>query len=230
MSWILGIDTSSIDLGIGLFQDTQPVCAYNRHMRYSHAEHIDQGVRFLIETSGITPEQIDRVAVTIGPGSFTGLRIGLAFVRGFCMGRTVPVLPVSSLHVMAQSQRSSDGTVLTAIDARNDDVFWASFSIVKGVVTRITDDCLSPVDKMRYSITPNAIIVTDTQGYAQSSVFMSLEAGSRTCPVERFPIQRGLLCAEIGSEALKNTEEWHSPGDLLPNYLRLSAAQIKAGS
>jgi len=230
MSRTLGLDTSSVDLGIGLYHDTAPVASFSRYMRYSHAEHIAQAVAFIIKTSGITPDRIDRIAVVTGPGSFTGLRIGIAFVKGFCIERSIPVLPVSSLQVMAQSQKAAEGrTIVAAFDARNNDVFTGSFVICNGSAVRKTDDTLENADRFRNSLPPDAIIITDTQGYSRSTVFDFLKGRDNVFPVEKFPMQRGLICAETGSRIPDGSEEWRTAGGIVPNYLRPSAAQVKAG-
>jgi tRNA threonylcarbamoyladenosine biosynthesis protein TsaB len=229
MSCVLGIDTSSIDLGIGIYDDQVPVASYGRYLRHSHAEHISQAAALLISTSGHTPLQFNHLAVSIGPGSFTGLRIGIAFAKGFCLGRPAKILPLSSLYVLALAYRAHEGQVVTAIDARNGEVFWASFESCNGRLERHTPDTLSSAEVWRDSLCHNDIIITDTMGYAKSTVFDVLRERSRVIPVEHNPVQRGLACAAAGAASLNDEHAWRPPEEIVPNYLRLSAAQVKAG-
>ena len=229
MSWILGIDTSSVDLGIGLFHDKEPFLSLSRFIRNSHAEQITHSSQFIIDAAGIKPADISSIAITTGPGSFTGLRIGIAFVKGFCIARTIQVLPVSSLHVMAYSYRNLNRRLHSVIDARNGDVYAATFESSNGHLTRVLDDTLMSFDNFRKSVCPDDIIVTDTMGYARSTVFLNLEH-TGVYPVELYPVQRGLNCASIGVESLESQDLWRSADDILPNYLRPSAAQQKSGT
>ena len=225
MSWILGIDTSSVDLGIGLYDSDTPVASYSRYVRNSHAEHITQVTKMMLVANSIHASDINHIAVSVGPGSFTGLRIGLAFVKGLVAGRVVNVLPVSSLEVLAHAAIRENETVLSAIDARNGDVFWARFSFSNGIAKRNTEDSLTTVDVFKENIGTDDLIVTDTMGFARSTVFSFLETNTRAIPVERYPLQRGLFCARLGACALTSNSQWTDAQEILPNYLRSSSAQ-----
>lgn len=225
MSWILGIDTSSVDLGIGLYKDNQPVATYSRFIRNSHAEHIANVVDMLLNVNGVKSHDIGHVAVSTGPGSFTGLRIGIAFTKGFCFGRPALVLPVSSLEVLAYSASNHEGRIVTAIDARNDTVFYALFENKKGRIERISEDCSADVIEFKNILCQNDIIITDTMGYVKSSVFNFLNDYTRVFPVENYPVQRGLVCAQLGSDNFTNQTVWKNELDIVPNYLRSSSAQ-----
>jgi tRNA threonylcarbamoyladenosine biosynthesis protein TsaB len=221
MSWILGIDTSSTDLGIGLFDGDRPVASYSRFLKNSHAEHIASTVSLALENNGVRAEEISHIAVARGPGSFTGLRIGFAFVKGFCFGGATKTLPVSSLRILACGARAAAGQrVIAAVDARRDEVFWARFTARGTLVDRETPDLLSGAAEFRAAIAPDDIVITDMMGYAQSTVFSILGGHPLVFPVERFPLQRGLLCAAVGSAALPETAVWKEAGEILPHYLR----------
>jgi tRNA threonylcarbamoyladenosine biosynthesis protein TsaB len=226
MSYILGIDTSSIDLGVGLFQDAIPVASYSRFIRNSHAEHIAHIVDMLLKANSVLPSEITHFAVTTGPGSFTGLRIGIAFAKGISAGRhNVVMHAVSSLQVLAYAAQRHDGKIIAAIDARNDEVFWAVFSCANGVLTRLCEDTAGNVEQFKSIIDPSAAIITDTMGYLRSTVFHFLNEHKAVYPVEKYPLQRGLYCALTGSIALDNQDAWINSSELFPKYLRASSAE-----
>ena len=221
MNWILGIDTSSTDLGVGLFRDEQPVASYSRYLKNSHAEHIAATVAMVLENNSLRAADITHVALARGPGSFTGLRIGFAFVKGFCFAATTRVLPLSSLRILANAARSPGSGVVAAIDARRDDVFWARFaSGTHGGVVRQTPDALTPVADFTSALQPGDVVVTDTMGYAQSTVFNFLSGRPNVLPIETYPAQRGLLCAALGAAQAADHAAWKDPIDILPEYLR----------
>jgi tRNA threonylcarbamoyladenosine biosynthesis protein TsaB len=226
MSWILGIDTSSVDLGIGLYCDTAPIASYSRFIRNSHAEHIAQIVEMLLSVNNVTGKDIDRVAVSVGPGSFTGLRIGISFAKGFCFGRNSYILPVSSLEILAHTAHNYNGRIVAVIDARNNDVFYGVFDSLNGNISRVLDDTVGTFDDFKGLISKDDIIVTDTMGYTRSTVFTYLKEYPHVLPVEQFHVQRGLFCAAVGAKVLNSPELWQQDTTtIVPNYLRSSSAQ-----
>jgi tRNA threonylcarbamoyladenosine biosynthesis protein TsaB len=223
MSWILGIDTSSTDLGIGLYHDAEPVASYSRFLKNSHAEHIEQAVTLILQSNKVPAADITHIAIATGPGSFTGLRIGLAFVKGFCAnGNATRVLPVSSLYVLAHGALSGgpSATVIAAIDARRDEVFWAKFSIGSTGIIRKTPDALSAMHIFMDLLGSGDTVITDTMGYVKSTVFNTLAGRKEIFPVERFPVQRGLHCARLGAANLTDQAAWKNALEVLPEYLR----------
>jgi tRNA threonylcarbamoyladenosine biosynthesis protein TsaB len=224
MSLILGIDTSSTDLGIGLSDGTKRCAAFSRFVGNSHAETIADAVSLTLASCGRSPREVTHLAISCGPGSFTGLRIGIAFAKGFCLGTAVGVLPLSSLYILAHGGLKSGGSIVAAIDARRDEVFWARFRPTPEGIVRLTDDCRSGAAEFREALHDDDTIVTDTMGYAKSSVFVFLGDRAQVFPVERYPLQRGLHCAEAGALALAcgraDTALWQDPSAVLPRYHR----------
>jgi tRNA threonylcarbamoyladenosine biosynthesis protein TsaB len=225
MSVILGIDTSSTDLSIGLYRDKEPLASYSRFVGHSHAEHIAPIVRMMLATNDIKPGMVDRIAIAIGPGSFTGLRIGIAFAKGFCIASPAKVLPLSSLFILAHAACHHGNRIIAAIDARNNDVFRASFAWHGDRPDRLSEDIVSDGAAFIAGISPDDVVVTDTIGYKKSTVFSTLHDRRSVLAVENFPLQRGLYCAAAGAATLDDTTCWREAAELHPNYLRRSAPE-----
>ncbi len=226
MSLILGIDTSSTDLGIGVRDDQGPVAACSRFLKNSHAETIASAVSATLGSGGLEPAQVTHIAIACGPGSFTGLRIGIAFVKGFCLRTGVVVLPLSSLFILAHGgvATTDNGPVVAAIDARRDEVFWARFIATPPGLSRVSGDCRTGVREFEAALRPGDTIITDTMGYGRSSVFDFLQGRTRVFAVERYPVQRGFHCAAAGARALSGNgidgSSWRESRAVLPRYLR----------
>ena len=227
MNHALGIDTSSIELGIGLASDGCPVMAVSRYLRNSHAEHISQAVDYLLAANKVKPSEISHAAIAVGPGSFTGLRIGIAFLKGFLFGRDGRVLPVSSLESMAGAWHAHDALIVCASDARNGQVFWARFEKRDGAMARLSDDVLSTVEQFKQAVSNNDIVITDTLGYARSTAFDFLKGRTSVFPVERFPLQRGLSCAMIAGLRNGDSAGWTTAENIVPRYLSEVQAEKK---
>jgi tRNA threonylcarbamoyladenosine biosynthesis protein TsaB len=227
MTWTLGIDSSSFELGLGLYRDAAPVCGFSRYVTNSHAEHIANSVDFLLKSNAVKSSDISRLGIAIGPGSFTGLRIGIAFIKGFCLERQIQVMPTSSLESVAHAWPSADGPLVVAFDARRNEVFWARFERTNGIIKRLTEDTLSTIQVFRDAIQINDTVITDTLGYERSRIFDNTGTGARVIRLESNPVQRGLACARIAAQA-PDDSVWMSAVDVQPQYLRLSAAEEKA--
>jgi tRNA threonylcarbamoyladenosine biosynthesis protein TsaB len=227
MSWIVGLDTSSAELSIGLVHEGKPFVSYVRYIRHSHAEHITGAVRFLFDSAGIDASQIQHAGVAVGPGSFTGLRIGISFLKGLFFNRDTLLLPVSSLHSMAYSFAlfHSSASIVCAMDARQGKVFHARFTKDNNAVRRDLDDRLASAAEFCASCRDEVAVVTDTLGYRKSSVFSVLPDDTLTFPVETTPLQRGMACAMIAARMDKNSPLWKKAVDIVPEYLQSSYAE-----
>jgi tRNA threonylcarbamoyladenosine biosynthesis protein TsaB len=225
MNYVLGIDTSSIEFGIGLSSGTGPVMAVSRYLRNSHAEHISQAIEYLLNANCVKASDISHAAIAVGPGSFTGLRIGIAFLKGFFFGRPAMVYPVSSLESLAGSWNVRNRTIACAFDARNGEVFWARFQKQDTGLCRISDDKLSSVKEFETSIQEKDIVLTDTLGYARSMAFTFLKDRPEVYCAEQFPVQRGLACATIAVPHALEAASWISAAALEPRYLNTVSAE-----
>lgn len=225
MSWTLGIDSSSTELGLGLCGPDGPVCSVSRYVANSHAEQITATVDFLLSSSGISPTDITRLGIAGGPGSFTGLRIGSAFMKGFCLKRDVAVVPVSSLESLACACPTLRGNVVAAFDARRGEVFWARFAKTDDGTQRLTEDTLMHGDRFAAELESDDTVVADTLGFSRSTVFSSLEAPVRLLHAGQCATQRGLACAVIAAMLPDNSPRVARAHDVNPVYLRPSYAE-----
>ena len=232
MSWTLGIDTSTAELGVGLACHGQPVAACSRYVPNSHAEHLDSTIAFLLKSNALAPTAIERIGVAAGPGSFTGLRIGHAYVKGMFLGRPVPVLALSSLEVVARAlTETEDRDYAIAFDARRGDVYYAHFRREAGTLVRRCEDTLAPVAQLALEAGSGETVVCDTLGYARSTIEELFNAHQvRTVAVEHLHVQRGLACALAAATLPAQDTRWCTPCDLLPVYLRASAPEERLHS
>jgi tRNA threonylcarbamoyladenosine biosynthesis protein TsaB len=227
MSWILGLDTSSIELGLGLMHGDEIVASFSRYVRGSHAEQIHLAMKFLLESNGLSSRDIAFAGVAAGPGSFTGLRIGIAFIKGFFFDQPVRILPVSALESMASGWPGIDRTIVAAMDGRRDHVFCARFKQVDGHIDRLTEDSLMPGAAFAASCPEDAIVLTDCLGFGRSTVFDRIGPRTEKYAVEKFPLQRGLACARLAARHTGVPSAWMNVIDMMPHYLQPSAAEEK---
>lgn len=220
---ILGIDTAtervSVSIGghegvLGLFEVTR---------RRRHAETLVPAVEFLLRQADIEIEEISVVAVDVGPGLFTGMRVGLAAAKSFAQALRIPMIGISSLDLLAFPNRLTDRVVVPVIDARKGEVFWAMYRPVPGGVQKVAEPTVGPVDEL----------IADL--LARSQDVLCVGDGAHRY---RDEILEGFHC-EIGTDAHPSAaplvqlahaqalrEEWVNPWEIEPVYLRAPDAQI----
>lgn len=138
MPLILNIDTATESASVCLSQDLEILAFEQSDDQKNHASFLQPAIRCLFSASNKTLEQIDAVAVTVGPGSYTGLRVGLASAKGLCYVLKKPLILLDTLHVMANATFATDAEIIKtekellfcpAIDARRMEIFTALYNI-----------------------------------------------------------------------------------------------------
>lgn len=125
---ILAVDTAGKTLGVALMQDEHLLYECSLDAGHAHSETLMPFVDHCLRLCGMKCADIDLYAVNAGPGSFTGLRIGLAAVKGMAFAHNTPCAPVSTLEALACAH-SGEGTVVCALDARRAQVYSAAFDL-----------------------------------------------------------------------------------------------------
>lgn len=119
---ILAIDTALAACSVAVWQDGRTLAAETRPMARGQAEAVVPMAQVIMTAAGLSYTDLDRIAVTVGPGSFTGIRVGLAAARGFALAAGKPVIGVTTLEALA-----SGGATIAAIDARRGEVYAQRF-------------------------------------------------------------------------------------------------------
>lgn len=145
---IFGLDSAGKTAGVAVERDGRLVYETYLDAGYTHSETLLCLCENALRAARLAPAQIDRFAAAAGPGSFTGLRIGLAAVKGMAFVNDTPCAAVSTLEALAYSV-PLEGTVLCALDARRGEVYWAAFSISGDGVRRLVPDTAGPADAPR---------------------------------------------------------------------------------
>ena len=158
MSYILNIETATKNCSVALAKDGKTI-VYKEiaEKGYSHAERLHVFIEEIIKEAGITFKDMSAVAVSQGPGSYTGLRIGVSAAKGLCYALNIPLISLDTLQVLASQASVSDGLVIPMLDARRMEVYSAIFSSnfekVRGVEAEIiTEDSFLDFQEMLYFV------------------------------------------------------------------------------
>ncbi len=126
---ILGIDTTGSYCSVALVDDASILSHKSENIGRGHAERLAPMVDEVFVKAGLTAKEIDRICVCVGPGSFTGIRVGLAFAKGFALPRNIPVIGINALEVSAHLTRVTLNDDLVGVyrDIRRGEVFYGSY-------------------------------------------------------------------------------------------------------
>jgi len=213
---VLALETSGKILTVALKWDEQyQELTINRG--FKHGETLMPAVSSLMQLAGISPGDLDLVACSAGPGSFTGLRIGMATAKGIARGAECSLKAVPTLPLLAAGREHWPGVVVPVMDARKKRVYAAAFESGR----RIRDDADISLDDFLASL---------PMGSAVLATGPDAEIASRCDGViidSQYASGRGLAMIEMAEAALES--EGPDPADLGPIYLRLSEAEEALG-
>lgn len=145
---LLALESSSAVASAALLRDGELLAELNVNNGHTHSETLLPMVEQLLRMCRLTVDDVDAFACAEGPGSFTGIRIGMATLKGLAFGKGKPCIAVPTLEALAENLVGTDGDVFPVVDARRDQVFTAHFRVRKGKVTRLSDDAILSLDDL----------------------------------------------------------------------------------
>jgi len=158
MSYILNIETATKNCSVALAKNGETIlCKEMSEKGFSHAEKLHLFIEEIIQEAGITFSDLSAVAVSQGPGSYTGLRIGVSAAKGLCYALEIPLISVDTLTVLANQLQIENGIIIPMIDARRMEVYSAIFNAKKEMIREVqaeilTDSTFSDIDDAVYFV------------------------------------------------------------------------------
>lgn len=129
MGLIINLETTTTNCSVSLSKDGEILVLKEDYGDgYSHAEKLHRYIEYVFNESGFSKNDLDAVSVSKGPGSYTGLRIGVSAAKGLCYALDVPLISVNTLLSLAKQVSSDNGLIIPLLDARRDEVYTAVFS------------------------------------------------------------------------------------------------------
>ncbi len=162
MTYILNIETATKNCSVSLAKDGETIlCKEIAEQGYSHAEKLHVFIEEIFKESGVRASDLKAIAVSKGPGSYTGLRIGISAAKGLTYALEIPLISVDTLQVMAKQVLVESGLIIPMIDARRMEVYSAVFDIKHNKIMEVQAEVLTVES---YSeITENLYIIGDSQ-------------------------------------------------------------------
>jgi tRNA threonylcarbamoyladenosine biosynthesis protein TsaB len=223
---VLGIDTSTSCGSIGLVEGERILCEYSLEGKASHSERVLKTVHRILEDSNVAVGDVDGFAVSVGPGSFTGLRIGVSAAKGLAFATGKPVGGVSTLDALAQNVRYCPYLICPVLDARKGEVYTALYRHTGGDgLTKLADEMvIKPADLLE-SIEEKALFLGN--GIYPYGDLIRRELGDKAhIAPSPFNFIHGSIVALLGRQNLEKGE-YLDLERFTPRYLRKSEAELK---
>ena len=221
---ILAVDTASNSCSVAVVSEQKVLSEISVVTRETHSKHLMGMIESAVLRSGIPKHELDGYAVTQGPGSFTGLRIGISTLRGFSEATGKPIVGVSSLDALAASFFFSAIPVCTMLDARRGEVYFAWYSFEDGTMKRETAEDVAPPASVLFNRNGPCLFVGDG-----SEAYREIIAGQNTKKVFfSRPSQNSIRAAHVGYLGIEKLQRQDRlDAQLIPRYIRKCDAERK---
>jgi tRNA threonylcarbamoyladenosine biosynthesis protein TsaB len=221
---ILGIDTTTKFLCLGLYVDGR-LYEYNLETGRSLSILLAPTIQRVVAAAGLKIADIDYFACGLGPGSFTGMRIGLATIKGLSVVRNKPVVGISTLDILAKNVLIKDVLIVPALDARRELIYCSSYKEERGFLKRKSEYLLLNLDEfIKKHLSKNALILGDAALLYRDKMLARIKGASILEEDYWFPKAHNLI--ELALVRIK-ARQFNSALDIKPIYLYPQECQIK---
>ena len=224
---ILGVDTSTSCGSLGIVDDDAVVAEYALFRDETHSTRLVPAIQALLKEARLGLDEIDGLAVSLGPGSFTGLRVGLSAVKGLALAAERPVVGVPTLDALAFNLPFTSYAICPIVDARKGEVYTALYKDAEGgQVEQLTPyQVLSPLVLLETIPLQKTIFLGNGVEVYGELIEERLGAKALFAP-PHLRFLRGSTVAEMGLQRFKRGEQ-DDISSLVPIYVRPSDAEIK---
>ncbi len=216
----LAIDSTAKAASAALLRDNTVIAEYTQNTGHTHSETMLPMAEAVMKAAGVTPDSIDLFAISAGPGSFTGVRIGISLIKGMCFGKNKPIAALSSMDTLARNLEGFEGVVCPVMDARRNQVYTAIYR--DGI--RLTEDMLIPCSELKEMLSEyDCPIYFTGDGYDLARKLIDLP-NIKDTPV-RLRLQNAVSVALEGIKSYNENKNIFTDTEVMPIYLRASQAE-----
>ena len=221
---ILALETSAKAVSAAVSENGKILCSGYQDTGLTHSRTLMPIVEHILKNTGLTVADMDAIAVAAGPGSFTGIRIGVAAAKGLAFAADKPAVGVSTLAAMARNVAFCDGLVICAMDARRQQVYNALFEAKDGQLTRLTPDRAIALEDLAEELRSDPRPKTVVGDGARLCFAHLTEAGisCRLAPAQL--VMQNAMSVALEAEAMAAEGKLVSAQALEPVYLRPAQA------
>jgi tRNA threonylcarbamoyladenosine biosynthesis protein TsaB len=221
---VLALETATLAGSIAVLDDVEGLIGEVKvSVKIAHSERLMPSIEWLLKASGISIKEIDAFAVSIGPGSFTGLRIGLSTAKGFAFATGRPLVPVRTLDAFARTMPFCRHIICPMLDARKNEVYAALYRWDDDICTKLMPEASIKPDELLKDITGPVVFMGEGAKIYKNVISDLLNTKAMFAPLQMSP--SASTVAEIAIEMMKQGIT-ADPVSLTPYYIRKSEAEV----
>jgi len=223
---ILGIDTTTKFLSLGIYNEGK-IYGYNLQLGTKLSSLLAKTIQRVLDAVGLEIKNIDYLACGLGPGSFTGVRVGLSTIKAIAFSLNKPVVGISTLDILARNTKSRDGHIVPIIDARRNLIYCSIYKIKKGsTIIRITPYMLLTIDGFLKKIKniKQVEILGDAAGLYKETILKNIKNAIILDKDYWYPQAHNII--ELAKERIKG-KEFDNPFKIKPIYLYPKECQVR---
>ena len=221
---VLSMDSSSLVTTVALLKDEHLLGEFTLNFKREHSVILMEKIEMLLKDCNIDISEVDGFVVSKGPGSFTGLRIGMATVKGLSMGSNKPYLSISSLDALAYSLVNFDGIICPIMDALRDSVFTCMYEFSNEELSKIIDYSALSLDELVEVLQQKdePVIFTGDGVYKYKEYLLEKLPNAKFAP-NHLSVVRASALGELGMELLRKGQ--YDDMNSSPLYLKKPQAE-----
>ena len=222
---ILAVDTATKSASVAVVQENSLLAEITTVRKQSHSKQLMEMINRVIGLSGLTLSELDGFAVTRGPGTFTGLRIGISSVKGVSAASGKPIVGVSSLDALAVQASFFPYLICPLIDARKGEVYFSRYRFQNGQLKKEADEQVFPPEKAIVDLNEACLFIGDGALNYQQIILKKMGTSAFFASFFQNTI-RASTVAYLSMDKFKHNDT-DDVGRFVPQYIRRSDAELK---
>lgn len=219
----MGIDTTTRFLSLGIYNNNN-ICEYNLDLERRHSNLLAVTIKRVLDALSLKPKDINYFACGIGPGSFTGIRIGMATIEGLAFSLNKPIVGVSTLDILAQGAPYTNDAIVPIIDAKRGLIYCSIYKAKNGAIKRIAPYMLLSERGLFSKIKHNAVLLGDAVNLYKEKIALNIKGAAVLDREYWYPAGRNIV--RLALERIKE-KKIGSAFTVKPIYLYPKECQVR---
>ncbi|MDJ0985341.1 MAG: tRNA (adenosine(37)-N6)-threonylcarbamoyltransferase complex dimerization subunit type 1 TsaB [Desulfobacterales bacterium] len=225
---ILALDTATASCSVAITDERRTYAELTTRKNQTHSKHLMQMIDSVLESAGLHIDDLGGFALTIGPGSFTGLRIGISTIKGLALATDKPVVGISSLETLAWQCAHRNILISPLLDARKAEIYGATYRFIDNCLVEQTPAMASAPEAFIRKIKEPCIFVGCGAQLYRQTIEKSMGPNAHFMPDDQNLIKASSI-AFLSMNRFK-TSDTDGVADLVPRYIRKSDAELSVAA
>ena len=222
---ILGIDTSSMAASVAVIEDNKLICEYTINTKKTHSQKLMPMIENMLKLSDLDIKEIDAIAICVGPGSFTGLRIGMATAKAMAHVNNIPLIGVNSLEILGANMDLCNRNICSILDAQRNQVYMNKYILKDYKITELEEISIKAIDELLEEISSSNedwVLVGEAVYKYKEKIE---EISNITIPSPANNITKASTLCFVARDKMLANDQVYNCYNINPMYIRKSQAE-----